>query len=323
MRASDRSFYVENTVRDCISEIAGKEGRSDLVPNHREWLPQWQTRGDLPSEYLQLTSYLKQTFGERHSLLLQKRREDKERAEKEKEAAREAEYERFLAENKDLVDKFLEIAERKVSVLDDYGDENWDALPKEVDTCLRKIAQREGLEEKWLLWQKERKKWPSLAENWAFVAGRHIPERYLRLEKKLHGLFREYHQNRKGSKVSQPEVGELSGAEFEAYVGRILKESGYEDVRGTPTTGDQGADLIAKKEGRTIVIQAKRYQGSVGNKAVQEVAAAVNFYGAQEGWVITNATFTQSAKALAQKNNIKLIDGTALARRKDRLQPKL
>jgi HJR/Mrr/RecB family endonuclease len=307
MRASDRSFYVENTVRECISEIARKEGRSDVVPNYREWLSQWQTRGNLPQDYLQLASYLKQTFGERHSLLLQKKGEDEERAEKEKEAAREGECERFLAENKDLVDKFLEITERKVSVLDDYGDENWDALPKEVDTCLRKIARREGLEEMWLLWQKERKKG-------GFLAERCMPERYLRLEKKLDTLFREYHQNRKGTMVGQPEVGELSGAEFEAYVGRILKESGYEDVRGTATTGDQGADLIAKKEGRTIVIQVKRYQGSVGNKAVQEVAAAVNFYGAHEGWVITNATFTQSAKALAQKNNIKLIDGTELGK---------
>ena len=302
MRASDRSFYVENTVRDCISEIARKEGRSDIVPHHREWLSRWESRGNLPQDYLQLANYLKETFRERHSLLLQKKREEEERAEKEKEAVREAECERFLAENKDLVDKFLEIAERKVSVLDDYGDEAWDALPKEVDTCLRKIAQREGLEEDWLRWQKERKR----------CMFRYIPERYLRLEKKLDGLFRGYHQDRKGSTVSGVEFSELSGKEFESYVARILKERGYEDVRGTPTTGDQGADLIAKKEGRTIVIQVKRYQGSVGNRAVQEVVAAVNFYAAHEGWVITNATFTQSAKALAQKNNIKLIDGIEL-----------
>jgi HJR/Mrr/RecB family endonuclease len=312
MRADDHRFYVDNTVRDCISEIARREGRSDVVPNYGEWLSQWQTRGNLPQEYLQLASYLKQTFGEQHNLLLQKKRQDEERVEREKEAAGEAECERLLAENKDLVDKFLEITERKVSVLDDYGDENWDALPKEVDTCLRKIAQREGLEENWLLSQKEKKKS-------AFPARLYVPERYVRMEKKLYGLFREYHENRKGSTVSRPEVGELSGAEFEAYVGRILKESGYEDVRGTPTTGDQGADLIAKKGERTIAIQVKRYQGPVGNKAVQEVAAAVKFYGAHEGWVITNATFTQSAKALAQKNNIRLIDGIELESMRNQL----
>jgi len=307
MRASDRSFYVENTVRDCISEIAKKEGRSDVVPNYREWLPQWERRGNLPSEYLQLAGYLKETFGEQHSVLIDKKKEDEERTGKEWETAREKECEGFLTENKDLVDKFLEITERKVSILDDYGDENWDALPKEVDTCLRKIVQRQGLEERWLQWQREKKK--SLFQSWPQVL-----DRYVRAEKKLCDLFREYHQARKGSGVSQAEVGDLSGAEFETYVARILKESGYQDIRGTPTTGDQGADLIAKKDGRTVVIQVKRYQGTVGNKAVQEVAAAVHFYGAHEGWVITNATFSQAAKALAQKNRIRLIDGTELGR---------
>ena len=89
-------------------------------------------------------------------------------------------------------------------------------------------------------------------------------------------------------------------------------EMGFQDVRGTPITGDQGADLIAKRDGRTIVIQAKRYQGSVGNRAVQEVVGAVSFYGADEGWVITSGSFTPSAKALAQKNGVKLIDGHTL-----------
>jgi hypothetical protein len=34
----------------------------------------------------------------------------------------------LLFSSLDLVEKFLEIAERKVSVLDDYGYENWEAL---------------------------------------------------------------------------------------------------------------------------------------------------------------------------------------------------
>ena len=79
-------------------------------------------------------------------------------------------------------------------------------------------------------------------------------------------------------------------------------------------SGDQGADLIAKKDGRTIIIQAKRYQGTVGNKAVQEVASAVSFYGGDEGWVITNSTFTPSARALAQKTNVRLFEGRDLER---------
>lgn len=76
-----------------------------------------------------------------------------------------------------------------------------------------------------------------------------------------------------------------------------------------PVTGDQGADLIIQKDGQMIVVQAKRYSGPVGNKAVQEVIGAVTYYRASEGWVITNSTFTPQAKALAQKSNVRLFDG--------------
>ena len=97
-----------------------------------------------------------------------------------------------------------------------------------------------------------------------------------------------------------------------AWVGRLLTELGY-DVRGTPATGDQGADLIAKKNGKTVIIQAKRYRGTVSNKAVQEVISAVTYYGGDEGWVVTTAlSFTASAKALAQKSQVRLVDGKML-----------
>ena len=311
MTAQDRSYYVENCVRDCIAEIARIEGKSNVAPGYREWLSQWERRGDLPQEYLELASHLKERFRQWHEELMQKKKELEEQANKEKEMALEKECDKLLAENKDVVDKLLEITERKVSILDDYGDENWDALPREIDTCIRKIAQREGLEAECVAWQRGRKKGD------LFSMFR-IPQRYLRLEQRLPELFREYHQRNKASSSAEAELDNLSGTEFESYVAGILKESGYQDVRGTPTTGDQGADLIAKKDGKSIVIQAKRYQGAVGNKAVQEVMGAVSFYGADEGWVVTNATFTPSAKALAQKSDIKLLDGNALAKMKGR-----
>ena len=63
------------------------------------------------------------------------------------------------------------------------------------------------------------------------------------------------------------------------------------------------------RNGRRLIIQAKRYSGSVGNKAVREVIGAVYFYQGHQGCVITNSFFTASARALAQRNNIILIDG--------------
>jgi restriction system protein len=45
---------------------------------------------------------------------------------------------------------------------------------------------------------------------------------------------------------------------------------------------------------------------------VQEVISAVAYYGGDEGWVVTNSSFTPSARALAQKSNVRLIDGQRL-----------
>jgi len=216
----------------------------------------------------------------------------------------------FLETNKDLFNKFLEITERKVSVIDDYGDENWDALPKEIETLLVKFAKKENIYnknfEEWL--KGKTSYW------WNISKEGYAEERYEWLRGNLGKLFREYHNNQE--KKPTQDLNNLSGIEFETYIGQILKENGY-DVAGTPATGDQGADLVAKKNGKTIIIQAKRHQNPVGNKAVQEVIGAISFYRGNEGWVITNSTFTPSAKALAQKGNVKLIDGNMLSNIKD------
>jgi hypothetical protein len=49
----------------------------------------------------------------------------------------------ILERNNDLVGKLLSIAESKVSILDEYGDENWDELPNEIKVCLKKMANRD------------------------------------------------------------------------------------------------------------------------------------------------------------------------------------
>jgi len=234
------------------------------------------------------------------------------------------EYQTWRSRHRALVDKFLEITERKVSLLDDYGDENWDTLPKEVETLLVKTARADNddITQMGVLLFRDLK-----GEDFAramrskmkarFRPGKVVTDwvglltKYRSLKSNLELEFRSYHESRR-HEVSTEKLEGLSGTEFETYLARMLKERGFEDVRGTPASGDQGGDLIARRNGRTIVIQAKRYQGTVGNRAVQEVAAAIKFYGADEGWVITTGTFTSSAKALAQTNNVKLIDGHAL-----------
>lgn len=108
-------------------------------------------------------------------------------------------------------------------------------------------------------------------------------------------------------------VDSMDGYEFEDFLVQLFRNKGCE-VQATPKGRDQGADLFIESFGKKTVIQAKNYQGNVGNKAVQEVIAAKEFYSCNEGMVIINRYFTPSAKELALRANIKLIDRDELQR---------
>ena len=101
------------------------------------------------------------------------------------------------------------------------------------------------------------------------------------------------------------QVDRMTGEEFEEFLACCFRNLGYA-VEMTPKTGDFGADLILSKARNKTVIQAKRYQGKVGNSAVQEVVSAVKYYGAQDAIVITNSMFTSNAHKLAQANGVQL-----------------
>jgi HJR/Mrr/RecB family endonuclease/uncharacterized protein (DUF697 family) len=97
----------------------------------------------------------------------------------------------------------------------------------------------------------------------------------------------------------------MTGEEFEEFLACCFRNLGYA-VEMTPKTGDFGADLILAKGGKKTVVQAKRYQGKVGNSAVQEVVGAVKYYGARDAIVITNSNFTSNACKLARSNGVQL-----------------
>jgi hypothetical protein len=212
-----------------------------------------------------------------------------------------------MTKNSDLVDRFLEIAERKVSILDDYGDENWEALPEEIHKCLVKIAKRDPSIDVSKISPKS-----PLPANIKKLLGGYDEPIARHMAASLVAGFRAYHEARKKVPSAVQDITVLGGTDFETYLAKLLREAGFESVVGTPASGDQGADLIARRNGRVIAIQAKGYRGTVGNAAVQEIAGALRFYGADEGWVITNSAFTASARALARANNIRLVDGNEL-----------
>ncbi len=107
------------------------------------------------------------------------------------------------------------------------------------------------------------------------------------------------------------DIDKMEGVQFEQYLGHLFKGQGYK-VQVTRATGDYGADLIIQKDGRKVVVQAKRYSKNVGIKAVQEAQAAIAHYGANEAWVVTNSDFTAAAHDLAKSNKVRLINREAL-----------
>ncbi|MFC3169105.1 restriction endonuclease [Paracoccus fontiphilus] len=96
------------------------------------------------------------------------------------------------------------------------------------------------------------------------------------------------------------------GHEFERWVADRLELHGWRaDV--TSGSGDQGIDIIARRDGKKIGIQCKRYDGAVGNKAVQEAFSGRAFHRVDTAVVITTGYYTESARALARRTGVHLL----------------
>ena len=98
----------------------------------------------------------------------------------------------------------------------------------------------------------------------------------------------------------------MSPAEYEAFCADTLNNNGW-DAKTTVATGDQGVDVIAEKGGVKVAIQCKKYASAVGNKAVQEVAAGMSYWGADIAAVVSTAGYTRSARELASVHNVYLL----------------
>ena len=104
----------------------------------------------------------------------------------------------------------------------------------------------------------------------------------------------------------------LDGIAFEEWLTRLLRDAGIPGVCKTQASRDQGADIVITIGTRKIIVQAKQYQDTLGNKAVQEAFTAMHFYNANEAWVVTTSTFSRDAIDLAFRTGVRLIDGSRL-----------
>ena len=116
--------------------------------------------------------------------------------------------------------------------------------------------------------------------------------------------------------ATQP-VGEefsddMTPSQYEAFCATQLRLAGW-TAHVTMQSRDQGVDVIAEKDRRRIVLQCKLYARPVGNKSVQEAAAARAHEDADFAVVVSNNRFTAAAEQLATTNGVLLLHHRDLA----------
>ena len=107
-------------------------------------------------------------------------------------------------------------------------------------------------------------------------------------------------------------IDKMNGHEFEYFCANLLRKNGFSDVNVTKGSGDQGVDILAKKDGIKYAIQCKNYSSHLGNTPVQEVNAGKIYYNCHVGVVMTNSRFTSGAQKLAQATGVLLWDRSKL-----------
>lgn len=108
---------------------------------------------------------------------------------------------------------------------------------------------------------------------------------------------------------------------FERICQRLLRESGFQQVKVTGKSGDGGIDgegilainpLVSFK----VIFQSKRYKGSVSSSTVRDFRGAMQGR-AEKGIIITTGSFSQDAKKEARREGpppIELVDGEGLVK---------
>lgn len=115
------------------------------------------------------------------------------------------------------------------------------------------------------------------------------------------------------SAVDNAPIDSMTPREFELYCAAVLENSGWA-TRVTPEGADQGVDIVAVLNGCTAVIQCKLYSRPVGNSAVQEAVAGRAFESAEIAAVVSNSSYTRSARQLASTTNVHLLHFSELTR---------
>jgi restriction system protein len=119
----------------------------------------------------------------------------------------------------------------------------------------------------------------------------------------------------------------MSPPGFERLCQRVLRESGFQQVKVTGRSGDGGIDGIGILQispfvSFKVLFQCKRYRGAVGSPEVRNFRGAMAGR-ADKGLILTTGSFTTDAQAEAIRDGvpqIELVDGRGLVAQLEQLQ---
>lgn len=103
----------------------------------------------------------------------------------------------------------------------------------------------------------------------------------------------------------------MSPTEFETCCSDYLLTRGWRSET-TKGSGDFGIDVLARKRGRSLVVQCKLLSKPVGIKAVQEAHAGRGYANADIAAVVSNRGYTRQARELAERTGVLLLHFTDL-----------
>ncbi len=101
----------------------------------------------------------------------------------------------------------------------------------------------------------------------------------------------------------------MTGIEFEHALAELFSDLGCGAVV-TQASRDYGADVVLSRGGQKIVVQAKRYVGTLGLDAVQQATAAHVHYGAVRGtklrppYLLLDASLIRAAERLGSSLDV-------------------
>jgi hypothetical protein len=99
----------------------------------------------------------------------------------------------------------------------------------------------------------------------------------------------------------------MTRKEFNTFVSQLFEKMGYRTRISKPSE-DHGADILAYKNDKAIVIKTNCFSSIVGNSSIHEVVAGSKHFKIKNMIVITNGYFTKDALTLAQANDVILWD---------------